>query len=335
MEVHRRTSGRPHPIDPHSRTVDAGRCGPSRSRGRAVIEGPPLDRPDRLWVSHCSANGSRLVCDARVVVDPDIAAHYALGLESSRLFVDGRPRLEFVRTLELLDRHLPSPPGRIVDVGGGTGVYAVPLVERGFEVHVIEPIERHVEQVAETARRRNLRGLTSELGDARDLSGVTPGADAVLLLGPLYHLTEASDRTDAIAEARRVVRPGGVVIAVGISRFASLIDGLKRRNLDDGVFRPIVERDLDSGQHRNPHVQTRPEFFTTAYFHRPEELRDEAVSAGLVDVSLFAVEGPSWIVEDPADLDNQLFVARAVESEPALMGATSHIMMIGHRADPD
>jgi SAM-dependent methyltransferase len=273
------------------------------------------------------------MCDARVVVDPDIAAHYALGLESSRLFIGGQPRLEHVRTLELLDRHLPPPPGRILDVGGGSGVYAVPLVERGFEVHVIEPIERHVEEVAATARRRNLRGLTSELGDARDLSGVAAGADAVLLLGPLYHLTQASDRANALSEARRIVRPGGVVIAAGISRFASLIDGLKRRNLDDTVFRPIVQRDLDSGQHRNPDVQTRPEFFTTAYFHRPEELREEACNAGLVGVCLFAVEGPSWIVEDPADLDNQLFAARAVESEPALMGATSHMMMIGHRPD--
>ena len=269
------------------------------------------------------------------MVDPDIAAHYALGFESERLYIDGRPRLEYVRTLELLDRHLPPPPGRIVDVGGGTGVYAVPLVERGFEVHVVEPIERHVEHVAETARRRELPGLTSELGDARDLSGVAPGADAVLLLGPLYHLTEASDRTVALTEARRVVRPGGVVVAVGISRFASLIDGLKRQILDDALFRPIVQRDLESGQHRNPEVQSRPEYFTTAYFHRPEELRDEAIDAGLVDVSLFAVEGPSWIVEDPADLDNQLFAARAVESEPALMGATSHLMVIGRRPESD
>ena len=98
----------------------------------------------------------------------------------------------------------------------------------------------------------------------------------MLLLGPLYHLTEASDRATALAEARRIARPGGVVVAVGISRFASL-----------------------------------------------------------VDVSLLAVKGPGWIVEDPADLDNQLFAARAVESEPALMGATSHIMMIGYRAASD
>ncbi len=143
------------------------------------------------------------------------------------LFLDGRPRLEYVRTLELLDRHLPAPPGRIPDVGGGTVVYAVPLAE-------------------------------PEVGDARDLSGMSERADAVLLLGPLHHLTEALDRATALAEARRIVCPGGVVVAVGISRFASLMDGLKRKNLDDAVLRPIVERDLDSGQHRNPDVRERP-----------------------------------------------------------------------------
>jgi SAM-dependent methyltransferase len=275
------------------------------------------------------------VCDAPGVVDPDIAAHYALGFEATRLFDDGRPRLEHVRTLELLDRHLPSPPGRIVDVGGGTGVYAVPLVERGFEVHVIEPIEAHVEHVAQTARRDGLYGLTSELGDARDLSGVPPLADAVLLLGPLYHLTEASDRSLALAEAYRIVRPGGVVVAVGISRFASLMDGLKRRILDDPIFRPIVQRDLESGEHRNPDVHNKPEYFTTAYFHHPDELRREALAAGLVNVALFAVEGPGWIVEDVTDLDSQLFAARAVETEPALLGASSHIMMIGYRPASD
>jgi SAM-dependent methyltransferase len=269
------------------------------------------------------------------VIDPDIAAHYELGFESSRLFVDGRPRLEYLRTLELLDRYLPGPPGRVVDVGGGTGVYAVPLVERGYHVHVIDPIETHVQQIEQTVRERGLRGLTCEVGDARDLSGVAVGADAVLLLGPLYHLTDVADRIRALAEARRVVRPGGVVVAVGISRFASLLDGLKRRILGDPVFRPIVELDIATGQHRNPEVSTRPEFFTTAYFHHPDELRDEALAAGLVDVELLAVEGPSWLFEDLDDLDDQLFAARTIESEPALMGAGSHVMVIGRRAAAD
>lgn len=264
------------------------------------------------------------------MVDPDIAAHYELDLERSRLVVDGQPRLEYLRTLEMLSRLLPEPPARILDVGGGTGVYAVPLAEHGYEVRVVEPIEAHVELVRAHASERQLPHLSAVLGDARDLHEADNGYDAVLLLGPLYHLTERDDRVRALNEAVRVTRPGGVVIAVGISRFASLIDGLKRRTLDDPQFRSIVERDLVDGQPRNPDVTGRPELFTTAYFHLPSELEDEALNAGLTNTKMFAIEGPSWILEDLGDLDNQLFAARAMESEPSLMAATSHFMVVGN-----
>ena len=89
------------------------------------------------------------------------------------------------------------------------------------------------------------------------MAGHDTGYDAVLLLGPLYHLTDRDDRARAFAEAIRVAIPGGVVAAVGISRFASLIDGLKHGVLDDATFRKIVEGDLRDGQHRNPDVHAR------------------------------------------------------------------------------
>lgn len=58
------------------------------------------------------------------MVDHSIAAHYELGFERDRLFREGEPRLELTRTLELLDRFLPSEPARLIDVGGGPGAYA-------------------------------------------------------------------------------------------------------------------------------------------------------------------------------------------------------------------
>jgi protein-L-isoaspartate O-methyltransferase len=126
------------------------------------------------------------------VIDPDVAAHYALGLEDARLVAGGLHRLEFVRTLELLHRSLPLPPGRVLDVGGGTGVYAAPLCDLGYSVHVIEPIDLHVQHVRELARGHQQR-LTAELGDARVLCSAGGDYDAVLMLGPLYHLTDAED----------------------------------------------------------------------------------------------------------------------------------------------
>jgi hypothetical protein len=149
------------------------------------------------------------------------------------------------------------------------------------------------------------------------------------MLGPLYHLVDRHDRAKAWAEAVRVARTGGVVVAAAISRFASLLDGLKRGTLSDPVFRGVVEEDLRSGQHRNPDPAGRPMLFTTAYFHLPDELEAEARAAGLSDVGLLAVEGPGWIVENVDDVVTLSDAARAVETERALMAASAHIIAVG------
>jgi len=154
-------------------------------------------------------------------------------------------------------------PGR----GGGPGVYAEWLAGLGYRVHLLDPVARHVEEALAHA------SFTAALGDARHLEAGNASYDAVLLMGPLYHLTERADRLRALGEARRVVVPGGRVIAVGISRFASLLDGLRSGWLNDARFRAMVDHDLATGQHRNPAPDEHPEWFTTAYLHHPFELR--------------------------------------------------------------
>jgi 2-polyprenyl-3-methyl-5-hydroxy-6-metoxy-1,4-benzoquinol methylase len=108
------------------------------------------------------------------MLDPSIADHYQSGYERSRLFPGGHPRLEFVRSLELLGRLLPAPPARVLDVGGGPGTYAVPLAEGGYQVHLVDPLPLHVRQAEEAGQRRSAPGsppspFTASVGDARRL----------------------------------------------------------------------------------------------------------------------------------------------------------------------
>jgi len=264
-----------------------------------------------------------------------IAVHYELGLEEGRLFRNGEPRLEFVRTMELLERFLPPPPQRILDVGGGTGIYAARLAKSGYQVHLVDLMERHINEATARAALQPAHSFSAAVGDARQLLENDQSYDAVLLLGPLYHLVERSDRLRALREARRVVRPSGLVVAATISRFASLFDGLKRNLLSDPEFRPIVEQDLLDGQHRNADPAGRPEFFTTAYFHHPGEIAEEFEEADLRVDGLFGIEGPGWLLEeqwdDPASRQGLLFAARALEQEPTALALNSHLLGVGRR----
>ncbi len=166
------------------------------------------------------------------MIDPAIESHYGTGFERSRLLPGGNPSLEFVRSMELLGRLLPSPPARLLDVGGGPGSYAAPLARRGFRVHLVDPVPLHVQQARQAAGSDPALGFTTALGDARELAEPAESQDAVLLFGPLYHLTEAAQRQQALAEARRVLRPGGRLLAMAVCRLAAA----------PGVGRPAAAR---------------------------------------------------------------------------------------------
>ncbi|HEY6737992.1 MAG TPA: class I SAM-dependent methyltransferase [Actinopolymorphaceae bacterium] len=261
---------------------------------------------------------------------------YYLGTSERDRLSQGVGELEAVRTRDLIGRHLPPPPATVLDVGGAAGVHALWLARQGYAVHLIDAVPRHVEQAraaSETQPDHPLAACT--VGDARRLEAPDGSVDAVLLLGPLYHLTERADRVRALAEARRVLRPGGVVLAAAISRFASFLNGVTSDLLGDPDFVAIVHGDLASGQHRNPTGDHR--FFTTTFFHRPDELREEMAEAGLRVDRLAAVEGAAmWSAgfdaawNDPATREILLDVLAEVESEPTLIGASAHFLGIGY-----
>ncbi|WP_052850372.1 class I SAM-dependent methyltransferase [Streptomyces avicenniae] len=262
---------------------------------------------------------------------PDVLAYYAQGREDGRLSDrDGAPadtRLELWRTQDVLRRTLPPPPARVLDVGGGSGVHSRWLRDDGYRTVLLDPVAPHVAQA-------RAYGLTAEPGDARQLPVADASFDAVLLLGPLYHLPERADRLRALTEARRAVRPGGLVAAAAISRWAPLTDAM----LQGHLYAPgRLDRTLEHV--RTGHLPDGSMGFTTAWFHEPAALAEEFAEAGLPGAVTHGLEGPAWLIgdmrerlDDPAARATVLAALRAVETAPALLGASAHLLTTARAA---
>lgn len=273
--------------------------------------------------------------DHEIAPPPEVLSYYATFPEESRLGL-GTSRLEFERTKEILARVLPAPPARIVDVGGAAGTYSLWLAEQSYEVHLVDASARLVEE-ARTRSARSATPLASlSVADARRLPHADGSASVILVMGPLYHLPSAADRATSLREAFRVLAGGGTAAVAAISRYASTLDGLARKLSLDPRFVKIRDRDLTDGQHRND--TDNADYFTTAYFHRPDDLRAELTAAGFEDVTVLGIEGPGWILpdfdarwNDPALRKDLLDVARAFESGPSVVGVSAHLLGIGRK----
>lgn len=264
-----------------------------------------------------------------------VVAHYNVVSEQIRLStLTGQ--LELLRTQTLIKKYLVKPPAHIIDVGGGAGIYSLWLASEGYTVELIDLVPRHIEQALAASAKSKYPIKSASIGDARSLPQADQSADAILLLGPLYHLFARQDRMRVLSEAYRVLKRGGFLFAAGISRFASLLDGLWLKLVADPEFIPILEQDLKDGHHRNP--TAKPEYFTDAYLHLPDELENEVKDAGFVMESLSAIEGPAWLLPDlsqwleNAEKKELLFKLIAqIEDQRSLLGASAHIMAVARR----
>jgi SAM-dependent methyltransferase len=231
--------------------------------------------------------------------------------------------LEHTRTQELIRQRL-APGARVLDVGGATGVHAAPLAADGYDVLLVDPVAGQVARAAEHGT------FEARVGDARDLSALGLGDDqfdAVLLLGPLYHLATRADRLRALREAVRVTRPGGTVAAAAITRLAALVGG-GYESFEPPAWRAVLERGEAPADIP----------FPAAHFHDAAELAAEAADAGLADVVVHGIEGPAGgalervaltAPEAPELIDAALTLARALSTTPGVPDMSQHILAIG------
>ena len=267
-----------------------------------------------------------------VEIDSRMTAQYELVDEDDRLWHPGLGDLVRLRTWDIFARFLPAH-GRVVDVGGGPGAHAAHLAGRGYEVLLVDPVARHVERAQARSRLQPHAPFRAELGEARRLPVPDQTADAVLLMGPLYHLVQRDERVGALREAARVLKPGGDVLVEVIARHAWVLDATKKGRLGSPDIWDNFDRNLRVGLSQDPARPAEGSFW--AYFHHPDELRAELEDAGYQDIRLVAVEGFAWLLgdleqrmADPADL---LRAVRLTETEPSMLGTSAHVIGIAHK----
>src|ERR1700759_3960849 len=184
------------------------------------------------------------------LISENIGRFYASASEDQRLSYGLGP-LELERNKELISRFLPAKPGTILDIGGGPGIYSEWLAGLGHKVHLVDPVEKHIQQAKKRAGKA-ARKFEASAGEARKLQFQDGFANVVIEHGPLYHLQNRNDRIKALAEAYRVLKPGGVMLGFAINQAVSTLTGLLNGMIHDGQFYAMCLEELRSGCHNPP-----------------------------------------------------------------------------------
>ena len=245
-----------------------------------------------------------------------------------------RHRTEFAVTLRALHEYLPRPPSRVLDCGGGPGRYAIELARQGYQVVLFDLSTGNLALAREKAAGAGV-ALSFVQGTALDLSRFAGDTfDAVLLMGPLYHLLEESERQQALAEAHRVLKPGGPLFAAFIARYAAHRDCAASYPDLMPTQRDDYDRILADGKAPPPddgHVAF------VAYFAHPTEVAPACWAAGFEVATMLGVEGVVSAAEDEINKlegpawDAWLNVNWQVASDPSIHGGVEHLLVVAHK----
>lgn len=267
------------------------------------------------------------------LIATDIDEFYSATSEEGRLQLGLGP-LEFERNKELISRYLPKK-GIIADIGGGPGIYSEWLANMGYEVHLIDPVEKHIKQASKRSAKTK-KPFKTILGEAQKIDLPDNFADVVILHGPLYHLQSKAERLKALSEAKRVLKAGGIVLGFAINHSASTIAALLNGFIHAPEILEMCKAELTTGIHSAP--KNMPGVLPTAYFHRPDELKAELEEAGYTYLNTHAVEGIAWLdknyFESRSDAKKKqamIDLTKITENDPALLTLSPHMMIAGRK----
>ena len=276
-------------------------------------------------------------------IDATVLAGYNAGIERNRLR-EGIGLIEFERTKEILLEKLPPPPAVIYDIGGAYGEYAWWLALRGYEVHLFDLSETNIAMSAELAvEYPGTRLASATVCDARAIPRPEASADAVLLMGPLYSITEYGERILAIRESRRLLKPGGLLFSAALTPYSVLVSRLavyhendtpKRRELDAPAVMAIIERALEDGCYINPEKKI-ANGIGSSHLHTAKALREELATGGFDTLAVHGVMGGAWLAPNLDALLHKedtrallLKTIRMLDTHEEIIGLSGHLLAV-------
>ena len=279
-------------------------------------------------------------------IDKAVLAGYNAGIERDRLRT-GIGILEFERTKEILLEKLPKPPAVIYDIGGAYGEYAWWLASLGYTVHLFDLSETHIAMSAELAAEYPGTKLASAVVcDARSVPMPEKSADAVLLMGPLYSITEYEERILAIKESYRLLRDNGLLFSAALTPYSVLVSRLdvyrvddtkKRRELEDPSVIAIIERALEDGCYENPEKRI-ASGLGSSHLHTAKALREELLRGGFDTDSVHGVMGGAWLapnldtlLENPETKEVLMKTIRMLDTHEEIIGLSGHLLAVSHK----
>jgi len=245
-------------------------------------------------------------------------------------------RFELASTLRLVEEHFPRG-GSIVDVGGGPGRYTRELLERGFRVSLVDLSPQAIAFAKDQLLRGGLLPDLVDEADARHLDLFENASfDGGLLLGPMYHLVDATDRAQALDEFRRILKAGAPGIIGFINPWGILRSGLFEFPScfsDREHIRELLDTAVQIGEQRA---------FTEAAFLTPPQALSEIRAAGLAVEARAGVEGfasgmlgevERIAAEDPQAYEHILEMVTETCQWPAYRDCTEHLHVLVRRID--
>lgn len=268
----------------------------------------------------------------RSLINKEVDVFYSDTAEETRLQIGLGP-LEFERNKDLISRFIPKKSCVILDIGGGPGIYSEWLAKKGNTVYLVDPVLKHIQQAKKRAKKVNFECIH---GEARHLKFQDNFADIVILHGPLYHLQDRKERMECLNEARRVLKPGGIVLGFAINYTASTIASLTQGVIGNIEFFQMCREELTSGIHNAP--KSMPGMLPYAYYHKQENLREEIEESNFKYLDIYAVEGFVWLDKNyfesqsnPSKQKILMEILKLTEKDRNLISFSPHMMIAAQK----